>query len=324
MPLPRPYYIALAGLLVIALAIGMSVWTNRHDEMSSNIERLNPSPPPTPQDKKAVEDQATPSFDIVRINALGETVIAGRATPHAEVAILDGGKEIGRVIADNRGEWVFVPDQLLPPGSRELTLRASNPDGSTRETESPVILVVPDRAKDKSATLAVKINPDGSIDILQGPEAKNGAGSVSISAIRVSDKGALAATGKATPKARVQIYLDSNLLGGVKADDKGQWKISAKTALRSGNHTLRVDEIGANDHVVARAEITFTPTAAPGAAAPGEGKITVEPGASLWRIARGAYGNGVDYMTIFEANKAQIRNPDLIYPGQVLTVPASR
>lgn len=48
---------------------------------------------------------------------------------------------------------------------------------------------------------------------------------------------------------------------------------------------------------------------------------TVQPGSTLWAIARNNYGQGVMYLRIFEANKTQIRNPDLIYPGQVFEVP---
>ncbi len=50
--------------------------------------------------------------------------------------------------------------------------------------------------------------------------------------------------------------------------------------------------------------------------------VTVQPGFSLWRIARENYGEGILYVKVFEANKDQIRDPDLIYPGQIFTVPA--
>lgn len=49
--------------------------------------------------------------------------------------------------------------------------------------------------------------------------------------------------------------------------------------------------------------------------------VTVQPGFTLWRIAREKFGDGVMYVKVFEANKDQIRNPDLIYPGQVFTIP---
>lgn len=48
---------------------------------------------------------------------------------------------------------------------------------------------------------------------------------------------------------------------------------------------------------------------------------TVVKGDSLWSIAKKMYGNGAKYTTIFEANKDKIKNPSLIYVGQVLTIP---
>ena len=49
--------------------------------------------------------------------------------------------------------------------------------------------------------------------------------------------------------------------------------------------------------------------------------VTVQPGYTLWGISSRNYGDGIDYVKIFEANKDQIRNPDLIYPGQIFTIP---
>jgi nucleoid-associated protein YgaU len=49
--------------------------------------------------------------------------------------------------------------------------------------------------------------------------------------------------------------------------------------------------------------------------------ITVQPGFTLWAIARETYGDGVLYVQVFEANRDKIKDPDLIYPGQVFTVP---
>ena len=63
--------------------------------------------------------------------------------------------------------------------------------------------------------------------------------------------------------------------------------------------------------------------AAPMADAPGEPFVIGQPGNSLWRLARRAYGKGIRYTMIFEANKGQIKDPDLIYPGQVFALPAT-
>jgi len=57
-----------------------------------------------------------------------------------------------------------------------------------------------------------------------------------------------------------------------------------------------------------------------------EQTITVEyyeikKGDSLWKIAKNVYGNGADYPKIFEANKEVIKDPDLIFPGQMIRIP---
>ena len=49
---------------------------------------------------------------------------------------------------------------------------------------------------------------------------------------------------------------------------------------------------------------------------------TVVKGDSLWKIAKQFYGNGAQYTKIFEANRDKIKNANLIYPGQVFTIPS--
>ncbi|MCC6983998.1 MAG: LysM peptidoglycan-binding domain-containing protein, partial [Bauldia sp.] len=60
------------------------------------------------------------------------------------------------------------------------------------------------------------------------------------------------------------------------------------------------------------------PEAAP---APLPDTVTIRRGDNLWIIARRVYGAGIRYTTIYEANRDQIRDPDLIYPGQVFILP---
>lgn len=49
--------------------------------------------------------------------------------------------------------------------------------------------------------------------------------------------------------------------------------------------------------------------------------VTVQPGNTLWALARENYGEGIRYVQLFEANRDKIRDPDLIYPGQVFDIP---
>ncbi|MBL4917539.1 LysM peptidoglycan-binding domain-containing protein [Tabrizicola sp. DMG-N-6] len=67
------------------------------------------------------------------------------------------------------------------------------------------------------------------------------------------------------------------------------------------------------------AAVPATSPAPPAAAAPVS--VTVQPGFTLWAIARDQLGEGVLYVQVFEANRDRIRDPDLIYPGQVFAIP---
>jgi nucleoid-associated protein YgaU len=49
---------------------------------------------------------------------------------------------------------------------------------------------------------------------------------------------------------------------------------------------------------------------------------TVSRGDSLWRISRLTYGAGTRFAVVYRANREQIRNPNLIYPGQTFVLPS--
>jgi nucleoid-associated protein YgaU len=57
------------------------------------------------------------------------------------------------------------------------------------------------------------------------------------------------------------------------------------------------------------------------AAMPAEQKYTVAPGDSLSKIAKHFYGDPNEYPRIFDANRNQLKDPNLIQPGQVLVIP---
>ena len=57
------------------------------------------------------------------------------------------------------------------------------------------------------------------------------------------------------------------------------------------------------------------------APAPSGRSYTVVKGDSLSKIAKHLYGDAQQWRKIYEANRDQIKNPDLIYPGQTFTIP---
>jgi nucleoid-associated protein YgaU len=59
----------------------------------------------------------------------------------------------------------------------------------------------------------------------------------------------------------------------------------------------------------------------PEAGSPAADTYTVQSGDTLWKIAKQFYGEGNQYMKIFEANKGLLKDPDHIFPGQELVIP---
>jgi nucleoid-associated protein YgaU len=305
------------------------------------------------QDTNPPSDPDAPRFDVVRVEPDGSAVMAGRAAPGARVSILDAGTAIGEVTADERGEWVFLPDEPLAPGDRELSLSARGGAGSggapdteadmipatgtvaasaaardsgtgQRVSDTVVVLSVPGAGDDRPV-IALEAPRQGgeAVRLLQGPGGPSAAGELSLSRVDYSASGGVSLSGTARPNVTVQLYLDNEPVARARTDETGAWTATPEaSALDDRVYTLRVDELGADGGVDQRVELPFRHTDVTlKSAGPGETMVVVQPGNSLWRVARVVYGRGIDYTTIYEANQDQIRDPDLIYPGQVFLVP---
>ena len=286
--------------------------------------------PPSSLPPPAAAGPVSPSFDIVRVNPQGDTVIAGRAEPDSTVTVRLGDKVIGEAVADKRGEWVVVPQEPLPPGSHELTVSSLLPDGRVLRSDRSVVLLVPEAGRDIAGrpagdgqaplALAVPGREGGAPIVLQAPGGVS-VGGLSLDAIDYGPGGArLSLSGRAPPGARVRVYLDNDFIGEATADERGIWSLSPDSDLPAGLYSLRVDRVDGDGKVLARLELPFS-RAAPFTDLADGTVVLVQPGNTLWRLARRAYGGGLRYTTIFEANRDQIRDPDLIYPGQIFVLP---
>ncbi len=275
----------------------------------------------------------TPSFDVVRVSPNGETVMAGRADPGAEVTVLDGDKPFATVTADPRGEWVLTPDKPLTPGNHELGLSAKTPqDGTVRKSDGVVVVAVPEPNKNlagepsqggSSQSLAVLLprQGEGPAKALQVPgNAATPGRTIYVDTIQYDGAGHLSVSGRAPASGRVLLYLDNKPEGDTHADPKGDWNVKPADAVPAGHYTLRADLVGQDGKVTARVVLQFRRAEVPADLANNQ-FLVVQTGDSLWRIARRALGQGPLFTEIYQANKSDITDPNLIYPGQVVTLP---
>ena len=226
-------------------------------------------------------------------------------------------------------EVVTAPLFGAPSAPPRPTLPA---EASSVEPDSPAASNPPDalvRAPDPivdGTPLALLMRADGSVQVLgRAPrltETGRPQDTVVIDSVVYDRAGDVVMGGRSgRGLADIQVYLDNQPILRTRADADGAWQAQL-AGIDRGVYRLRVDELDAAEQVTSRAEIPFervTPELARDAAGPQA--LIVQPGNTLWEISEQKYGDGRRYLRIFNANRDQIRNPNLIYPGQVFIVP---
>ncbi|KQB98564.1 peptidoglycan-binding protein [Loktanella sp. 1ANDIMAR09] len=162
---------------------------------------------------------------------------------------------------------------------------------------------------------------------LATPEARP---NVALDAITYDPEGEVQLSGRATGDGAVQVYIDNEPVTASPVTEGGDWRIDLPD-IATGVYTLRIDEVDTKGGVVSRLETPFRREEAADVAAvlAEETAVegfevavrTVQPGATLWAIAEENLGAGIFYVEVFEANRDLIRDPDLIYPGQIFRIP---
>ena len=347
-----------------------------------------------------------PSFDLVRVEPDGESVIAGRAAPGATIELLRGDQVHARAAADASGLFAIVPPPL-PPGSHQVALQSIAPDGTRQRSDQIVTVVIADAKTRPLVTLTTpdkptvvlsnpmppekvaeakpvepkaepktaEANPATSQPAQPTPQQQAGAAPTNsppappaqpaaptprpeIKIVTVdAEEGKLFVSGLSAPGATIRLYLNESFIapGGSGGDGKVSFSIGG--GVKPGDYRIRLDDVDpVSGNVRSRAEVGFnvpvqvasaqpgvpassaTPSqAASGGAQPqaqvaGAGTVVipnintaiVSRGDNLWRISQRVYGKGLRYTVIYGANQEQIRNPDLIYPGQVFVLPGDQ
>lgn len=310
-------------LFLLLLMLGFIAWKAverfhlldlpKNDQESVDLE---PDPDSDPAPAPGALGPMPPSFDIVRVDAGGNAVIAGIGEPDSEISIIANGEVLATTTVDASGSWIVVTDAPLGGGTTELSLTMTTRDGLELRSAETVVIHVPEEGE---RPLIVRTTPGGATEVIQTVRpADAGYGPLSLDTIDYDDSESVIFSGRADPNKRVDILVNRQLLASVTSGPTGRW--TAIAAMAPGVYSLLIIQYSDDGRAEYVIELPFE-RATSEQIALRDGQVVVQPGNSLWRIARRAYGSGAQYTIIYEANVDQIRDPDLIFPGQVLSVP---
>jgi nucleoid-associated protein YgaU len=300
------------------------------DTVLSSKDEIIVAPMPTAKD---VAD-APAAKDVADAPAAKDVVDAPTASEVADAPVTD---EVADAPAANEvadtPEAKEMADAEAPSAPDPAVTEPEQPELTNRAVDTPktseVTTQAPDVEQESAPAQAVLLSNSEGVDVLQpagpsetSPEVMT---TVALDAITYAEDGAVKLAGRAQGEGFVRIYLDNSPVTTSRIAEDGAWRTDLPS-VDTGVYTLRIDEVNAEGDVTSRVETPFKREAEEVIATQGDiGRsvraVTVQPGSTLWAISRRNYGEGMMYVRIFEANKDRIRDPDLIYPGQVFTVP---
>ena len=257
-------------------------------------------------------DENNPKFDLVRVEEDGSAIIAGSAMPNSEVRLLVDGKELEVVEADGSGTFAILT--TIPTGEKPLELQLEDANDKSVKSKDTV-LVIPNKETENKSPKIVIAETSGEIIVQEQNETAPQIQSLSLDTINYTASGDVVLAGRAASEQTVRIYVDNEpvVLGEV---NNGKWNFEIPN-IEEGIYTLRVDALNKEGEVVDRVESPFQRVILEME----RGQATIQPGFTLWKLAELKYGFGMRYVQIFEANRDSIKDPDLIYPGQVFQIP---
>ncbi len=251
-------------------------------------------------------------------------------------------------VEEDAGNEAIIPtvDALL--GAEDVLIAEENnaavvTDGVTTEPvletalaieteETPVEDTVVAEPEVKIVEPTVLVADQDGVRVVQSPLSENGpvVANVALDSITYDPSGEVSIAGRASGDGYVRVYLDNQPITTSRIVEGGDWRTPLPD-IDTGVFTLRVDEVSAEGDVISRIETPFKREEPETIAAVMAEETddddfqiavkTVQPGATLWAIAEERFGAGIRYVEVFEANRDLIKDPDLIFPGQVFRIP---
>lgn len=291
-----------------------------------------PTPPATAEASASPAPAASQAGPAPAASSSAETTVASASSePAATTATNPAAAEQSVVKSDLGANPPAQPETAMAGTSVAGAPVADAPAAETEQKPAEATLPPATAASAEATASATGMEATGSSPVAAQRK-------VTVDAVELEDGKTLYAAGAAEAGTTVRLYVDAGVVGDSVTEAKGRWLYKGELDLTAGHHVVRADEIDAAGKVLARAEVPFDiaenltiagtgtgsaqlGTGLSGSAGGAPSTIIIRQGDNLWTIARRLYGLGVRYSTIYQANTDQIRNPDLIYPGQVFVLP---
>ena len=308
----------------------------------------------------AAPSAAAPLTSSVQVTAVefegSKIFVAGSAPAGSTVRALVDDREIGKSTTEASGHFVVEGDVDLSVGSHIITVEELNADGTAK-----VRVRVPfERPQTDQATVAMQTPSASSSATTTAAPAENQSTASDRATFEKLRADVAKAFGilsnlykdQATPALDQAIAGRSAVVIGLKSLSEFRTAAATEPAFTAfaGDITAKARQLltsveawpndvaaigkGIASLVSRLAELHITAPAAPAPQAPAgpqtfeqaplaesQNSVIIRRGDTLWQISRRVYGQGVRYTTIYLANEDQIKNPDLIEPGQIFGVP---
>lgn len=295
----------LCALIVVFIAIWVS------------FIRINYTPkfvlvPEVPvQVTKPRNEIKVPEFDIVRIEKDGGIVIAGRWLANNTISVMVNGRIIATQETNPYGEFVYAPQHKWNAGNYTIALVGGEPEVKSSEK---VFVYISENGPENSVSLLM--TKDGST-LLQMPTVLND-NDLTVSKIDYLSTGRIVVTGDGMPRLRVSLSLNDEYIGFARVSDYKHFGLGADVGeLKPGQeYSLTIRMHDGDGRTVSSVTQKFT---MPEMTGDDDTYYTVRRGDCLWIIARNFMRRGILFSIIADRNN--IKNPDLIYPNQLLQVP---
>ncbi len=266
-------------------------------------------------EKESVNNDIVLSFDIIRITRNGDAVLAGRSLPGIKLWLYNKKKKLAEISSDANGEWVWTSGEALESGPKEFSLKYIDQKGKEYVSKESIIVFIEKNRVNEPFILKSDQDGDTNSLVLNLDQTIE---DLSLDIVEYSPKGNLMLSGRAKLNYEISLFLDDKYIGNIKPNEKGIWTFISNDVYKYEQANLRL-EIYNQNKILEKSFVTniFNENLL----YLGEKSLVVQPGNSLWRISRKTWGGGMLYTEIYKRNIKIINNPDLIYPGQVLTIP---